>query len=93
MKENPADVLDDLDDGNKVNLDLGTNPYGVTTPEENVFKKDFSESNGNGVIIFEVPLDKIKTEGLKKMRVKVTNIDYESSRYSEVANIVRQNKA
>ena len=88
FKEDPEEADAD-DDSNRLNLNFG-NPYAESAAEENVFKKEFTDSNNNGVIIFEISQDKIKSEELKKMRIKVINIDYESSRYSDTANIVRQ---
>ena len=62
------------------------NPYGAAETANKILKKEFSDGNGDGVLFFSLPFDKVEKQKLKGVRIKVVNVDYVASKYSNIVN-------
>jgi len=66
-------------------------PYGASNHQENI-KKEFSDADADGVIRLEIDKSIIKKTNVTKIRLKIVNIDYDSSKYSKevLLNILKK---
>ena len=62
------------------------NPYGAAETANKILKKEFSDGNADGVLFFSLPFDKVEKQKLKGVRIKVVNVDYVASKYSNIVN-------
>ena len=62
------------------------NPYGAAETANKILKKELSDGNGDGVLFFSLPFDKVEKQKLKGVRIKVVNVDYVASKYSNIVN-------
>merc|ERR1719369_2032504 len=65
------------------------NPYGKTE-EWKTHKKQFSHADEDGIIRIEIDKDIIEEHEVTNVKVKILNIDYESSLYSREVPIVNK---
>ena len=66
------------------------NPYGAAETANKILKKEFSDGNGDGVLFFSLPFDKVEKQKLKGVRIKVVNVDYVASKYSNIVNFKKK---
>ena len=63
------------------------NPYSGTRGGGNLVEKELVDANDDGVVVFTLPIEKIKKLHIQGVRVRVVDTDYQSSKSSEVMKI------
>ena len=76
-------ILDVIDETQrKVDVNNELNPYKSGQDHSNKLEKELSEGNKDGVIKFNIPQILIEEKGFQKVRLKLVNADYVSTKYS-----------
>ena len=63
------------------------NPYSGSHGGGNLVEKELVDANDDGVVVFIIPIEKIKKLHIRGVRVRVVDTDYQSSKSSEVTKI------
>ena len=63
------------------------NPYKGSRGSGNLIQKELSHANKDGVVVFNLPIQKIKKQHIRGVRVRLVDADYQTSKSSEVVKI------